>query len=275
LYVIFRTLFSPGIGAWYASAVPAPPPLQTVILAGGLGTRMGPRTERTPKFLLPVAGRPFGAWLLERLAAAGFGEALLCVGHLGGAIREAVGEGFAGLRVRYAEDGPALLGTAGALRRALPLLESTFLVTYGDSYLPFDYLSPLGDLRAHPEALGAMAVYRNRDRLDASNTSISGDRVVRYEKRSVRAPRDPALDHIDYGAMALRREVIEALPEGAPSGLDAVQRDLAARGLLRAVVAERRFYEIGSEAGLRDLEAALREGGAGGEEPPPPGGGRP
>jgi NDP-sugar pyrophosphorylase family protein len=222
---------------------------------------MWPRTERTPKFLLPVAGRPFGALLLERLAAAGFGEALLCVGHLGGAIRDAVGERSAGLRVRYADDGPALLGTAGALRRALPLLDPEFLVTYGDSYLPFDYLSPLRDLRAHPEALGTMAVYRNEDRLDASNTAISGDRVVRYEKRSVREPPDPDLDHIDYGATALRREVIEALPEGVPAGLDAVQRDLAARGRLRALVAADRFYEIGSEAGLRDLEAALRAGG--------------
>lgn len=232
-------------------------PLQVVILAGGLGTRMWPRTERTPKFLLPVAGRPFGAWLLDRIASAGFEEALLCIGHLGGSIREAMGDRAGGLRLRYVEDGPALLGTAGALRRALPHLEPTFLVTYGDSYLPFDYLAPLRDLRAHPDALGSMAVYRNEDRLDASNTAVSGERVVRYEKRVVNDPRDPELDHIDYGAMALRREVIAALPEGEPAGLDAVQRDLAAAGRLRAVVVATRFYEIGSDEGLEDLEAAL------------------
>lgn len=236
-----------------------------MILAGGLGTRMWPRTERTPKFLLPVAGRPFGAWLLERIAAAGFEEALLCIGHLGGAIREVMGERAGGLRLRYVEDGPALLGTAGALRRALPHLEPAFLVTYGDSYLPFDYLAPLRDLHAHPEALGTMAVYRNQDRLDASNTAVSGERVVRYEKRAVSDPVDPELDHIDYGAMALRREVIAALPEGAPHGLDAVQRDLARAGRLRAVLAVERFYEIGSESGLRDLEAALGRAGGGGD----------
>ncbi|MCC6559461.1 MAG: NTP transferase domain-containing protein [Polyangiaceae bacterium] len=223
---------------------------------------MLPRTERVPKLLLPVAGRPFGAWLLERLAAAGFDEAILCVSHLGEVIREALGERFAGLPLRYADDGPTRLGTAGALRRALPSLEPVFLVTYGDSYLPFDYLSPLRDLLAHPEALGALAVYRNEGRLDASNTAVSGDRVVRYEKRSVREPPLPDLDHIDYGAMALRREVIEALPEGVPLGLDAVQRDLATGGRLRAVIAAERFYEIGSEAGLRDLEGLLSRGGA-------------
>jgi NDP-sugar pyrophosphorylase family protein len=231
---------------------------QVVILAGGLGTRMLPRTERVPKILLPVAGRPFGAWLLEKLAAAGYTDALLCVGHLGGMVREELGDGSAfGIRAAYSEDGERLLGTAGALRRALGLLSESFLVTYGDSWLPFDYLGPLRDLHAHPEAAGTMAVYRNEDRFDTSNTAVSGDRVVRYEKRARGAPPDPELAFIDYGATALRREVVAALPEGEPHDLAVVQRDLARAGKLRAYAAERRFFEIGSPAGLADLEAEL------------------
>jgi N-acetyl-alpha-D-muramate 1-phosphate uridylyltransferase len=231
---------------------------QAVILAGGLGSRMLPRTADLPKFLLPVAGRPFAAWLLSRLAGAGFTEALICVGHLGEQIRRAIGEGVSfGLSVRYADEGPRLLGTAGALRSALSALEPTFLVTYGDSFLPFDYRAPLLDLRAHPEASGTMAVYRNQDRFDRSNTAVEGDRILRYEKRSRDAPPDPALDHIDYGAMALRREVIEALPEGEVRGLDAVQRALAEAGRLRALAVDQRFFEIGSEEGLRELSLAL------------------
>ena len=231
---------------------------QAVILAGGLGTRMLPRTERVPKLLLPVAGRPFAAWLLERLAAAGFDEALLCVAHLGAMIRAAVGDGRAfGITARYADEGPSLLGTAGALRRALADLAPTFLVTYGDSYLPFDYAAPLADLDAHPAAQGTMAVFKNDDRWDRSNTTIEGERVVRYQKRARDAAPDPAVDHIDYGATALRREVIAGLPAGTAIGLDAVQRDLAAQGALRALLAPRRFFEIGSPAGLADLEAEL------------------
>jgi NDP-sugar pyrophosphorylase family protein len=235
---------------------------QAVILAGGLGTRMLPRTERVPKILLPVAGRPFGAWLLERLAACGFGEAVLCIGHLGGEVRRELGDGGAfGLHVRYVEDGERLLGTAGALRRALPLLEPCFLVTYGDSYLPFDYLAPLRDLAAHRGALGTMAVFRNDDRWDTSNTAVEGEHVVRYEKRPRDAPRDHELAFIDYGATALRREVVEALADGQVHDLSAVQRELAAAGRLRAYVAERRFFEIGSEQGLADLEAELAHAG--------------
>ena len=231
---------------------------QVVILAGGLGTRMLPRTERIPKLLLPVAGRPFAAWLLERLAAAGFDYALLCIAHLGEMIREEISDGETlGICVRYADEGPTLLGTAGALRRALPELAPTFLVTYGDSYLPFDYAAPLADLDAHATAMGTMAVFKNDDRWDRSNTQIEGNRVVRYEKRARDAAPDPAIDHIDYGATALRREVIAALPEGVAMGLDAVQRDLAERGLLRAFPAYRRFFEIGSPAGLLDAEVEI------------------
>ncbi len=235
--------------------------MQVVILAGGLGTRMLPHTRDVPKFLLDVAGRPFGAWLLERLATFGFDDALVCVAHLGDEIRAFVGDGRAfGLSVRYADEGPTLLGTAGALRRALPLLAPSFLVTYGDSFLPFDYEAPLVALSKHPAALGAMAVYRNEDALEPSNTAVRGGLVARYDKS--RAPGEPALDHIDYGATALRREVVEALAEGAVLGLDAVQADLAARGRLLAVPADERFFEIGSPEGRAALEAHLARGRA-------------
>ena len=230
---------------------------QAVVLAGGLATRMAARTAHVPKFLLDVAGRPFGARLLERIAACGFREAVLCIGHLGEAIRAAFGGSFAGVRLLYSDEGAARLGTAGALRHALPHLAETFLVTYGDSFLPFDYAGPLRDLRAHPAALGTMAVYRNADRLDASNAVVSEDRVVRYEKRAATAPRDPEMDHIDYGATALRREVIAPLPAGVALDFSTVQRDLARSGELRAYRATARFFEIGSESGLRDLETHL------------------
>jgi MurNAc alpha-1-phosphate uridylyltransferase len=228
--------------------------MQVAILAGGLATRLGARTRARPKSLIAIAGRPFIAWQLEALASSGFSRVLLCVGHLGDAVREFVASGEAwGLDVSYSYDGPRLLGTAGALRRALEHLEPTFLVTYGDSYLPFDYAAPLRDLEAHADALGTMTVFKNDGAWDSSNTEVHGERVVRYEK----GQSDPAFDHIDYGAIALRRAVIAALPEEAAVGLDSVQQNLAANQKLRAYRARERFYEIGSEVGIRDLEAKL------------------
>jgi N-acetyl-alpha-D-muramate 1-phosphate uridylyltransferase len=243
---------------------------QVVILAGGLATRMRPRTLTIPKLLLPVAGRPFGAWLLERLASAGYRQALLCIAHLGDQIREALGDGRAfGIDVAYADEGPNLLGTAGAIRRAAGQLAPQFLVTYGDSYLPFDYAAPLRVLASSPDADGVMAVHKNEGRWDESNTIVRIDEkgdpwVERYEKNAAAGH----FDHIDYGATALRREVILALPEGMPWGLDRIQADLSARKRLRAYLAHARFFEIGSETGLLELDQELRAHPPGPPSPP-------
>ncbi|HEX3773898.1 MAG TPA: sugar phosphate nucleotidyltransferase [Polyangiaceae bacterium] len=228
--------------------------MQVVILAGGLATRLGARTRELPKALLPVLGRPFLAWQVEALASSGFSDFVLCISHFGHMVRDFLGGGAAfGVTVAYSEDGPRLLGTGGALRNAAPLLAPQFLVTYGDSYLPFDYSAPLRDLESCPEALGTMSVFENAGEWDASNSEVHGDWVTRYEKGG----RDPALRYIDYGAIALRRELLLEYPPDSAFGLDQLQSELARRGKLRAYVARERFYEIGSERGIEDLEAKL------------------
>jgi NDP-sugar pyrophosphorylase family protein len=236
---------------------------------------MRPRTLTVPKSMLEVAGRPFVEWQLERLAACGLRDVVMCVAHLGEVIRAHVGDGSRfGVRARWVDEGPALLGTAGAIRNALPLLEPAFLVTYGDSYLPFDYAEPLRVLTASGDCDGVLAVFPNAGRWDASNVVVAdgpgadatagpaaadarprppGPWVARYEKGN----RDPVFDHIDYGAMALVREIIAALPPGSPAGLDTLQHDLARRKRLRACVARERFFEIGSPEGLAELDRYL------------------
>jgi NDP-sugar pyrophosphorylase family protein len=204
-----------------------------------------------------VAGRPFVDWQLERLAACGITDVVMCIAHLGSQIRDHVGDGRGfGVSARWADEGPTLLGTAGAVRAALELLEPTFLVTYGDSYLPFDYAAPLRALGDNDDCDGVMAVFRNEGKWDASNVVLDDAAawVVRYEK----GQKDPAFDHIDYGATAVRRSVIAALEAGRPAGFDALQRDLADRKRLRAYVAHERFFEIGSPDGLAALEQHLR-----------------
>ena len=231
---------------------------QAIVLAGGLATRLGERTVQIPKFLLPVAGRPFAAWLLDRLRACGFADVVLCIGHLGDAIRELVGDGSPfGLRVRYSDDGEQLLGTGGALRQAVHLLAPLSLVTYGDSFLPFDYASPLRDLERHPAAGGTLAVYRNENRFDRSNVRVEGNRCTEYRKVPPTLPPDPTLRDIDYGAMAIRRDALLSLDHATPFALGKLQSALAEQGQLRALRVHERFYEVGSNEGLAALEAEL------------------
>jgi NDP-sugar pyrophosphorylase family protein len=222
---------------------------------------MHPRTLTVPKSMLEVAGRPFVDWQLERLAACGVRDVVMCVGHFADQIQQHVGDGSRfGARVVWSVEGPRLMGTGGAVRAALPWLGPTFLVTYGDSYLPFDYSEPLRLLASHLDCDGVMAVFRNDNRWDASNVKTDGQWVLRYEKGAS----DPELDCIDYGATAFRRDVIAALPADRPVGLDVAQLDLARRHRLRALVATERFYEVGSEEGLADLGRHLRASAPGG-----------
>src|ERR1700712_357416 len=110
------------------------------ILAGGLATRLRPMTETVPKALIEVANQPFAFHQLRLLARNGFNEAVFLTGYRGGQIADAVGDGRRfGLAVRYVPDGRTLLGTGGAIGRALPHLGESFAVIYGDSWLDFDY----------------------------------------------------------------------------------------------------------------------------------------
>jgi N-acetyl-alpha-D-muramate 1-phosphate uridylyltransferase len=228
--------------------------VQVLVLAGGLATRMRPLTEKVPKVLLPVCGRPFVELLLERLVTCGATRVTFCVAYLGDLVRAYVGDGQRfGVHVDYSDEGDTLLGTGGALRRALPLLDETFLVTYGDSYLPFDYSEPLRVLDAHGDCDGVMSVYCNFGKFDASNVRTDGQWVLAYEKGA----QGSNFDYIDYGALALRKRVVMSLPIG-PSSLDSLQSQLARDRRMRAVVAEERFFEIGSPGGLLDLERSLQ-----------------
>ena len=239
--------------------------MQIVVLAGGLATRMRPETEQTPKSLLLVHGRPFIDWQLDRFAASGARSVVMCVGYLGEQIETHVKRALdRGLVVGYSYDGAELIGTGGALRRAFARLESEFVLTYGDSYLPFDYAAPLHDLREHPEAVATMSVYRNRGQLGASNVALDGNWVEKYDKGGA----DPELDCIDYGAIALRRSALAGIEDGAVWGIEALFRKLARKRQLRALLAPERFYEIGSPAGRGELERHLQSQPADSEAPP-------
>jgi NDP-sugar pyrophosphorylase family protein len=229
--------------------------LPVAILAGGLATRLRPVTETIPKALIDINGEPFLAHQLRLLAASGVTRVAMCVGYLGERVRDFAGSGEAfGLEVVYSFDGEKLLGTAGAIRRALPLLGNAFFVLYGDSYLPIDYRAVERTFTAGGRE-GLMTVYRNHGQWDSSNVEFSGGRILAYDKRH----RTAAMQYIDYGLGVFRAEAFAGLPDDQVSDLAALYQDLLARGELTAHEAERRFYEIGSFEGIRELAEYLQQ----------------
>jgi N-acetyl-alpha-D-muramate 1-phosphate uridylyltransferase len=227
--------------------------IPVAILAGGLATRLRPVTETVPKVLLEVAGKPFLEHQLARLRAQGVVDVVLCVGYLGEAIRDRYGDGRAhGVRIRYAFDGPKLLGTGGAIRNALPLLGEAFFVMYGDSYLRIDFAQVEGAFRRLAKP-GLMTIFHNRGLWDVSNVCYANGTIQRYDK----ALRDPKMQHIDYGLSVFKSEVFAEYPPDTVLDLAQVMRTLVDRGDMAGFEAQERFYEIGSPEGWRELDQFL------------------
>ena len=125
----------------------------------------------------------------------------------------------------YVFDGPRLLGTGGALRRALPTARRPFFVLYGDSYSIVTIARSSGRFARAASRLDDRV--RNDDRWDASNVLFDDGRIVRYDKRH----RTPAMQHIDYGLGVVRAEALEPLSaDDEPFDLATVYQDLLARG---------------------------------------------
>jgi NDP-sugar pyrophosphorylase family protein len=224
-----------------------------LILCGGLATRLKPLTTSVPKSLIPVAGEPFLAHQLRLVAARGVERVVLCVGHLGEQIEAWAGNGARfGLKLTYACDGPVLLGTGGAIRQAAAGLEEPFFVLYGDSYLPCDWAA-VADAFRRQRLPGLMTIYRNQGLYDTSNVEAHDGRIVRYDKRA----RTPAMQHIDYGLGLFEPQVFAGLTAGRAVDLAEVYQHLLAGDRLASCEVRERFYEIGSVAGIAELEAYL------------------
>jgi NDP-sugar pyrophosphorylase family protein len=230
------------------------PSFPVAILAGGLATRLRPITEKVPKLLLDVAGEPFFSHQLRLLRQAGLSRIVVCAGYLGEMIADRYGDGREwGVHIDYSSDGPHLLGTGGALIRARPLLGEAFYVLYGDSYLPVDYLD-VGRAFLASRRLGLMTVYENHGRYDASNVWFADGRIKVYDKKN----KVPQMQHIDYGLGLLRASALDEWPRDEVVDLAAIYGKLVAMNELAGYETKQRFYEIGSPAGLQELDALLK-----------------
>lgn len=238
------------------SAAPSLPSsdLPVAILAGGLATRLRPITEKIPKLLVEVAGEPFFSHQLRLLKKNGLTRIVLCVGYLGEMIAEQYGDGSKwGVQIDYAFDGEKLLGTGGALIRALPKLGEAFYVLYGDSYLPIDYQA-VGRSFLTANQLGLMTVFANNEAYDTSNVWFEGGHIKLYSKKE----KVPQMRHIDYGLGLFRAAAFDGYPRDTPVDLATIQTELVQRNELAGYEVKERFYEIGSHPGLKELGQLLQ-----------------
>ncbi len=230
--------------------------MQAVILAGGLGTRLGPLTRKIPKPMAPVAGAPYLEHQLRLLGEQSIRDIVLLTGYLGERIENYFGSGAAlGLRIRYSRERQPL-GTGGALREARRLLDDNFLLMYGDSLLPIEYAAAVRRLK-DSAALGAIVVYRDAAGDTGVQPNVALDRsglVSRYDKGG-----GADLEFVEAGVSCFRREVLDLLPAGGPASFEQnVFPRLIERRQLAALPTLQRFYDIGTPERLRAIEEYLR-----------------
>ena len=133
--------------------------MKALVFAAGLGERMRPLTEHTPKPLLEAGGKPLIAWHLEKLAALGIGEVVVNTSWLAPRFPEVLGDGARwGLRIAYSFEGPVPLETGGGMHHALPLLgDAPFIAVNGDIWTDFDFAR----LPREPAGLAHLAMVDN------------------------------------------------------------------------------------------------------------------
>jgi len=230
--------------------------MQAIVLAGGLGTRLRSRVDNVPKPMAPVAGRPFLAWLLDRLDAQGFRRVILSVGYRRDMIVEAFGRRHGRIELDYAlEETP--LGTGGALRQALPRTraDEPVWVMNGDTYL---HLSCRLMFEAHavvaktPHAI-TMALVEVEDSSRYGAVELGEGRVARFLAEGVKAR-----SLINAGTYLMRRDLFDGWqgPDTFSFEKDFLAPDIA-RLNIRPFVTTGWFLDIGTPADYDRAQCAL------------------
>jgi len=223
-----------------------------MILAAGRGERMRPLTDRTPKPLLPVAGKPLIVWHLERLARAGFREVVINHAHLGDQIEALLGDGAAwNVHLRYSAEPPGALETAGGIAHALPWLgDGPFLVVNGDIFCDWDVGRARAALGA--DALAHLVLVDNPPHHPAGDFPLAGEKVG----AGGTAPDVPRLTFAGIGIY--RPEFFAGIAPGAPAKLAPLLRAAIGAGRVTGERHRGRWIDVGTPARLAALDALMR-----------------
>jgi NDP-sugar pyrophosphorylase family protein len=224
--------------------------MQTVILCGGLATRLGDIAKDIPKSMIDINGKPFLEYQIENLKKSSIKDIVLCVGHLSEKIEDYFLDGSRfGVDINYSHDGDNFLGPMGAVKKAEYLLEDIFFIMYGDSYLTLNYQKVYSYFTQNDKQ-GLMVVYKNNNKFDKSNISIDNNMVTGYGENDA--------IYIDYGTSILRKESLDILPINQMCSTGEFFSKLIKKNELLAFETKERFYHIGNPEALEEFRNFIR-----------------
>ncbi|MGE8675460.1 N-acetylmuramate alpha-1-phosphate uridylyltransferase MurU [Achromobacter kerstersii] len=224
--------------------------MQAMILAAGRGERMRPLTDRLPKPMLAVGGKPLIVWHLERLAAAGIRDVVINHAWLGHEIENALGDGSAyGVRIRYSPESTAL-ETAGGIAQALPLLgDAPFLVMNGDVWCDWNPAAAPARAAGLPDGGAWMLM------VDNPVQHPNGDFHLASDGR-LHAQGEPRLTYA--GIAVYHPSLFKTVPRGTAMPMLPLLRQAMADGLAQGAHHTGRWTDVGTPQRLADLDAELR-----------------
>ena len=228
---------------------------QVVILAGGYATRLKELTSKTPKSLININGSPFLKLQIQLLKSHGVTNLLMCIGHLGDKIIDYIeSQNNFEMSIEFSNDGNKPLGTAGSIRKALPKLEESFFVLYGDSYLTINY-NLISKYYMNYKLSNLMTITKKIKNGLNANVKMEGNNLREYSKSSFKED----FNFIDYGLSLYKAETFELLPKDEHIDLESVVKKLIYEDNLKAFETEDEYFEIGSYDGIEELSSYLKE----------------
>lgn len=230
--------------------------MKAMILAAGLGERMRPLTDHTPKPLLKAGGKPLIEWQIERLRVAGFTDLVINHAHLGMQIETHLGDGARlGVRIAWSDEGTPL-ETAGGIAKAMHLLgEAPFMVTNGDVYAEFDYarLRPvLTDMTNNPDRLAHLVLVDNPAHHPEGDFGLEEGRVTQ--------PATHAIGRLTFsGIGCYRPELFAGIVPGEKAKLAPLLIAAMKAGKVTGEHFVGRWEDVGTPARLHALDKELND----------------
>lgn len=243
-----------GLHVWDELLTPAQRPNLMVIMAGGQGTRLRPKTERCPKPLILVRGKPMLEHIIERARAEGFWQFLLAIHYLGGMIEEYFGDGSRWhVQIRYVRE-PVPLGTAGALALLEPRPQVPLVITNGDVLTDVHYAELL-DFHCRHGAAATMAVRLHEWQHPFGVVRSEGVDIVAFEEKPI------SRSHVNAGIYVLDPPALDVLTAGEPCDMPTVFTRLQERSARTIVYPMHEpWLDVGRAADLERAQSELAPG---------------
>ncbi|MDO8499172.1 MAG: nucleotidyltransferase family protein [bacterium] len=225
--------------------------MKAIILAGGLGTRLRPLTDNTPKPLLPIHGRPILEHAILNFKKHGIKDIILSVGHLADKIEAHFGNGEKlGVNISYSIEA-APLGTGGALKQAARGITETFVAINGDNLADFDWTA-LAETHKKNNATITLALFPVEDVSQFGIARVEDGRIMQFVEKP--KPENAPSNLNNAGGYMFEPDALEILPEGVSS----IERDcfekLAELGVLYAHLHDLQWFPTDNLERFRNAE---------------------